>query len=357
MNLLERTIESIAPVDADVEAAARAHLDDLTKPQGSLGRLEDIAARYCLATGTAEPRVGKKRIFTFAGDHGVAAEGVSAFPAEVTPQMVRNMLAGGAAVNALARSAGAEVTVVDVGVNDPLEGAEGLVRRKVRPGTANIATGPAMTRNEAVRAVEVGIELACAAADDGVTLMGAGDMGIANTTPSAALYAALLPCDPNEITGRGTGIDDATLARKTEVVARALEVNRPLLGDPLDALAAVGGLEIAAITGVMLGAASRKVAAVADGFISTAGALVAIRMCESVRDYVFFSHRSAEAGHARFFELFGAKPVLDLGMRLGEGTGAALAMQVIEAAVRVYTDMATFSSAGGAGRADGEGTE
>lgn len=351
MSLLEEALESIQPVDGDIEARARAHLDDLTKPRGSLGRLEDIAVRYCLATGTAEPKLGKKMIFTFAGDHGVADEGVSAYPKEVTPQMVRNMLAGGAAVNVLAKHAGAESRVVDIGVDDPLEDAPGLVRKKVRSGAANIARGPAMSVEEATRAVEVGIELAREAADQGVTLVGAGDMGIANTTPSAAMFAALLPCDPESITGRGTGIDDATLAHKVEVVRRALEVNRDALGEPLGALAAVGGLEIAGIAGVVLGAASRRVPAVVDGFISSAGALAACRLCDRAKGYLFFSHRSAESGHRAFFERFGAEPMLDLGMRLGEGTGAALAMSLIEAAVKVYNGMATFSSAGVSDRA------
>jgi len=351
MSRLEETLRSIAPVDRRLEAAARAHLDHLTKPPGSLGRLEDLAARYCLVTGTAEPRIGRKRIVTFAGDHGVAAEGVSAFPAEVTPQMVRNMLAGGAAVNVLARHVGADVQVVDIGVNDPLEGAESLIAAKVRAGTANIVQGPAMTEEEAARAIEVGTGLAEAAHEAGVTLIGTGEMGIANTTPSAALAAALLPCEPEEITGRGTGIDDARLAHKIGVVRRALQVNAERLGDPLGALAAVGGFEIAGICGLVLGGAACRMAVVVDGFISSAGALVACRMNEHVGDYLFFSHASAEAGHALLLQRLGVEPILDLGMRLGEGTGAALAMSVIEAAVKVYNEMATFGSAGVSGKA------
>jgi nicotinate-nucleotide--dimethylbenzimidazole phosphoribosyltransferase len=350
LSLLQETLASIKSVDETLEAAARARLDSLTKPPGSLGHLEDIAARYCLATGTAEPRLGRKAIFTFAGDHGVAEEGVSAFPKEVTPQMVANMLAGGAAVNVLGRHAGAEVSVVDMGVDADLSGAPGLLDRKVRRGTANIALGPAMTEEEATRALEAGIALAREAAEDGATLLGAGDMGIANTTPSAALFAALLPCAPEEITGRGTGIDDAALERKVEVVRQALQVNAPLLGTPLGCLSAVGGLEIAGIAGLSLGAAASGVPLVVDGFISSAGALVACRMCDAVEGYLFFSHLSEEAGHAVFLERFGARPILDLGMRLGEGTGAALAMTVIEAAVKVYNDMATFDSAGVSGK-------
>lgn len=349
MGLLDETIRAIMPVNRGLEPKVRARLDSLTKPPGSLGDLEDIAVRYCLVRGTLSPCLGKKIIFSLAGDHGVVAEGVSAYPAEVTRQMVRNMLAGGAAVNVLARHAGAAVRVVDIGVAgslEGLEGAQGLIVRKVLAGTENIAKGPAMTKEEARRAVEVGIGLAGDAGDEGATIIGTGEMGIGNTTPAAALMAALLPCSARKVTGRGTGIDDVTLVRKVAVVEWALTVNRERLADPLSALAAVGGLEIAGICGLILGAASKKVPVVVDGFISSAGALVACRLCPHVVDYLFFSHLSAEAGHKVFFEQFHAKPILDLGMRLGEGTGAALAMVLIEAAIRVYTEMATFESAG-----------
>ncbi len=346
MSLLDETMAEILPVDHGCEDEIRAHLDNLTKPPGSLGHLEELAVRYCLATGTHKPHMGKKIIFTFAGDHGVVAEGVSAYPKAVTPQMVRNILAGGAAVNVLARHAGAEVRLVDIGVDDPLEDAQGLLAKKVRAGTANIAKGPAMTMEEARRAVEVGIGLAQEAAAGGATLIGTGEMGIGNTTPSSAIFAALLPCAVEKITGRGTGIDDHTLAHKVKVIERAIEVNRERCSDPLSALAAIGGLEIAGICGLTLGAVSRRVPVVVDGFISSAGALVACRMCPHVEEYLFFSHLSAEAGHAVFFERFNARPVLDLGIRLGEGTGAALAISLIEAAVKIYDEMATFDSAG-----------
>ncbi len=347
MSLLDETVASIAPVNRSIAAAVQAHLDDLTKPPGSLCRLEEIAMRYCLATGTTQPALGKKAVFTFAGDHGVADSGVSAFPKEVTPQMVMNMLGGGAAINVLGRHAGAEVHVVDIGVADPLEGAsEALIRRKIRSGTENIAEGPAMSVDEAREAVEVGIELARSAAAHGIALLGTGEMGIANTTPSSALFAALLPCDVESITGRGTGIDDDRLAHKMAVISKALEVNRERLGSPLEALGAVGGLEIAGICGLILGGAAARVPVVVDGFISSAGALVACRMKPEVSDYLFFSHMSAEAGHATFFEKFGARPLLDLGLRLGEGTGAALAMTLVDAAITLYNQMATFSSAG-----------
>lgn len=346
MRPLSETIKSVKSVDWALEPAIRAHLDQLTKPPKSLGRLEDLAAQYCLITNTLGPSLGKKKIFTFAGDHGVAEEGVSAYPKEVTPQMVRNLLAGGAAVNVLARHAGAEVAVIDIGVDDPLQDAPGLIRRKVKSGTDNIAKGMAMTLEEAGQAVEVGIELARAAAQEGVTLLGTGDMGIANTTPSSALFATLLPCPVEDITGRGTGIDDAGLIKKMEVIKKALKVNQEKLGDPLSALAALGGLEIAGICGLCLGAASSRIPVVVDGFISSAGALAACRLCPPVKDYLFFSHLSEEAGHATFLRIFNVAPILDLRMRLGEGTGAALAMSVIEASVKIYNQMATFASAG-----------
>jgi nicotinate-nucleotide--dimethylbenzimidazole phosphoribosyltransferase len=346
VSIISKLTESIPQVDHSLAAEARAHLDRLTKPPGSLGRLEDIAVKYCCATGSLKPVLGKKIIFTFASDHGVAAEGVSAYPKEVTPQMVMNMLAGGAAVNVLAAHAGAEVRVVDIGVDDSMAGAEGLIRRKIRSGSGNISKEPAMTMDEAERAIEVGAELAREAVAEGAALIGTGEMGIANTTPSAALFAALLAASPAEVTGRGTGIGDESLSRKIQVIEQSLSLHKESLSDPLQALAAVGGLEIAGICGLILGAASSRVPVVVDGFISSAGALVACQMCERVKDYLFFSHCSDEAGHKVFFSRFGAEPILDMALRLGEGTGAALAMPIIEAAVKIYNEMATFGSAG-----------
>lgn len=346
MKQIQRTIDDIILVDRSLLPRIQARLDNLTKPQGSLGRLEDFAARYCLITDTLSPVLGPKRVYVFAGDHGVVAEGVSAYPKEVTPQMVYNMTNGGAAINVLARHARVDVRVVDIGVAVDLAPVEGLISRKVRFGTGNIAQGPAMAREEAERAVAVGIELARQAHDEGVRFLCTGDMGIGNTTPSSALMAALLPCAVRDIVGRGTGIDDAALQRKIRTVEKALAVNNDRLSDPLDTLAAVGGLEIAGIAGLILGAASRRIPVVVDGFISSAGALVASQMAPATMDYLFFSHCSAEAGHRMFFEKMGTLPILDLGLRLGEGTGAVCALPLIEAGVKVYLEMAAFDTAG-----------
>lgn len=346
MRSYEETLAAICPLDHTLETKVRAHLDDLTKPQGSLGRLEELALQVCLIQGTHQPRLGGKRICCLAGDHGVAAEGVSAFPPEVTPQMVHNMLAGGAAINVLTRHVGADLVVADLGVAAPLGNLPGLVSRRIRGGTDNITTGPAMRREEAVAALSAGIELAGEAAAEGVTLLGTGDMGIANTTPATALLAAYLGCPVEDITGRGTGIDDQRLAHKIEVIKRALDVNRDQLADPLGTLAALGGFEIAGIAGLCLGGAAQRLPVVVDGFISTAGAVAACALCPAVREYLIFSHLSQERGHRVIMEALKARPVLDLDMRLGEGTGAALAMGVIEAALKIYSQMATFSGAG-----------
>ncbi len=347
MNIkLQGVISSIQLVDKSLQPKIIHHLDDLTKPPGSLGKLEQIALKYCLMTGSDKPQLGAKKIFTFGADHGVADEGVSAFPKVVTQQMVMNMLDGGAAINVLAKHAGAELAVVDMGVDWPQEEKQGLINRSVRAGTANMAVGPAMTVEEAEQALLVGVKLAETAADEGFTLLGTGEMGIANTTPSAALFAALLPCPVEEVTGRGTGVDDQRLQHKIKIIKQALIVNKEWLNSPLETLAAVGGLEIAGICGLILGAAACRLPVIVDGFISSAGALVACRMNPAVKDYLFFSHLSQEAGHQTFFNLFEALPILDLEFRLGEGTGAVMAMPIIEAAIKIYNEMATFSSAG-----------
>ena len=345
MSTLQQTLDSIHPADRSLAPAIQAHLDDLTKPQGSLGRLEEFALRYRLATGSVKSGSVKGRIYCFAGDHGVADEGVSAFPKEVTPQMVFNMLAGGAAINVFARHADAELKVVDMGVDADFADAPGLLKHKVARGTANLAKGPAMTIAQVTQALETGISLAEQAARDGITLLGTGDMGIANTTPATALFAAYLELAPALITGRGTGVDDAQLSHKIAVIEKGLAVNFAAQGDALATLAALGGFEIAGIAGLILGGAANRVPVVVDGFISTAGALAALKLQPAVADYVFFSHLSNEQGHRVVMQKLGIKPILDLNMRLGEGTGGALAMTLIAAAIKMVNEMATFSSA------------
>jgi nicotinate-nucleotide--dimethylbenzimidazole phosphoribosyltransferase len=282
-------------------------------------------------------------IFTLAGDHGVAAEGVSAYPQAVTGQMVENLARGGAGVNVLARQVGARVVVADFGVIAPAATAAGTVERRVAPGTRSMTKGPAMTREEAVRAIAAGAALVEAAAPDCV---GTGEMGIGNTTAASALTAALTGADPAMVTGRGTGVADDAWIRKVEAVARALAVNRPDAGDPLGVLAAVGGFEIAGLVGVVLAGAARRVPVVLDGFIATAAALVAARLAPAVRDYLIAAHRSTEPGHVRLLEALGLTPYLELGMRLGEGTGAALGIGLLRAALACYREMATFKEAG-----------
>ncbi len=352
--VLDRTIAAIRPVSDTRRAAVQAHLDDLTKPRGSLGRLESVAMAYCLATDTDRPVLTRKRIVCCAGDHGVAVEGVSAFPQAVTPQMVANMCAGGAAINVLTRFGGIELVVVDMGVAADMTALLGVVNRKVALGTGNIAREPAMAEEQCRQALEAGIGLARDAVDDGVHLLGTGDMGIANTTPSAALMCAWLGLAPDAMVGRGTGLDDARLGHKVATVARALARHAEAFGaaaSPLTVLASLGGYEIAGLAGLMLGAAVLRTPVVVDGFISSAAALAACRLCPAVRDYLYFSHLSEEAGHRVFAATLGIHPLLDLGMRLGEGTGAALAMHLVEAAVRIYNEMATFGSAGVCGKA------
>jgi nicotinate-nucleotide--dimethylbenzimidazole phosphoribosyltransferase len=346
---LARTLAAIAPVDPALEPAARAHLDNLTKPRGSLGVLEDVAARLVQIAGGSAPGVDPARIFTIAGDHGVVAEGVSPFPQEVTRQMVANFLAGGAGINVLADTAGIQVVVVDAGsAGGPYPEHPGLVRCKVAEGTANLAQGPAMTREQCERALLNGVALAEAAAADGCRAVGTGDMGIGNTTPSTALYCAFFGLEPEEMTGPGAGLSAEGVRAKCAVIRRGLAANAGAVasGDPVEILAALGGLEIATLAGLCLGAAKCRMALAVDGFISTAAFAAAWKLCPAVRDYAFFAHASAEPGHARAMTAIGARPLLDLGLRLGEGTGAALALFLLRAAANVYTRMATFDSAG-----------
>lgn len=346
MNLLNQTIAAIKPVDADSLAKAQKLLDNKTKPLGSLGRLEEFARRFAAITGNMAPDTAKKVIYTFAGDHGVVEEGVSAFPKEVTPQMVLNILRGGAGVNVLARHSGVSVRVVDVGVDHDFGQLPELVARKVARGTRNFAKGPAMTREEAVAALEVGIRLAMEAKTEGVAMLGTGEMGIGNSTPSSAIIAAFSGKSVREVTHRGTGINDAALENKIRVIEQGLSVNAPDPKEPLDVLTKVGGLEIAGIAGLVLGAAASRIPVVVDGFISTAGALVACELQPLAKEYLFAAHESVEIGHRFMLERLGVEPILDLQFRLGEGTGAALAMGLIEAGVKVLKEMASFTEAG-----------
>jgi nicotinate-nucleotide--dimethylbenzimidazole phosphoribosyltransferase len=338
----------VAAIAAPSAAAARAacrHLDTLTKPPGSLGRLEELAVRLAtLREGV--PAVERPVVFTFAADHGVVAEGVSAYPATVTVQMVENFLRGGAAVNVLARQAGARVVVADFGVATPIGPREDLVARPLGAGTANIARGPAMPRALAERAVEQGACLADEAIDGGADLLVTGEMGIGNTTAASAIVAAITGAAPDTVTGRGTGLDDAGRRRKVEVVRRALAVNRPDPRDGIDVVAKVGGFEIAGLVGVVLAGAGRRVPVVLDGFIATAAALVADALAPAARHAMLAAHRSAEPGHDIALRHLGLTPYLDLGMRLGEGTGGVLFVHLARAAARVYAEMATFKSAG-----------
>ena len=346
MDIIKETVTRIKPVSEDLLQQAQTKLDNKTKPPGSLGRLEEFARRIVAISGNLNPDVSKKVVFTFAGDHGVTEEGVSLYPREVTPQMVLNFLAGGAGVNVLARHVGADVRVVDVGVDYDFAETAGLICKKVARGTQNFAKGPAMSRAETIAAMTVGIELADQCLAEGVGLVGTGEMGIGNTTPSSAIIAAISGKTVVEVTHRGTGIGDEALVNKIRVIEQGLALNKPDPSDPLDVLAKVGGLEIAAIAGLVLGCAANSIPVVIDGFISTAGALIASELHPSVRDYIFAAHESVEIGHSFMLERIGTEPILDLKFRLGEGTGAALAMTLIEAGVKILTEMATFEQAG-----------
>jgi nicotinate-nucleotide--dimethylbenzimidazole phosphoribosyltransferase len=346
MDIVKKTLSRIKPVSRDLLLQAQVRLDNKTKPLGSLGRLEEFARRVVAISGDLQPDISKKVVFTFAGDHGIVEEGVSLFPREVTPQMVLNFLAGGAGINVLARHVGADVRVVDVGVDYDFADAPGLIRKKVARGTRNFAKGPAMTRKEMLAALKVGIDLADQCRAEGVGLVGTGEMGIGNTTPSSAIIASISGKTVAEVTHRGTGIGDEALINKIRVIEQGLAINKPDPADPLDVLTKVGGLEIAAIAGLVLGCAANSIPVVIDGFISTAGALIASELHSNVRDYIFAAHQSVEIGHSFMLERIGADPILDLKFRLGEGTGAALAMTLIEAGVKVLNEMATFEQAG-----------
>lgn len=353
--MLEKLIAGIGPLDEEAMAACQLRLDNLTKPLDSLHGLEQLAVRLAGITREARPRAVKKCIILMAADHGVAAEGVSAYPPEVTPQMVVNFCRGGAAINTFARHAGADLVLVDIGVAAELPDLPGLRREKIRYGTANIARGPAMTRQQALAAISLGAEMAAEQIAKGVSVIGLGEMGIGNTTPSTAIIACYSDKPVSGLTGRGTGLADDALAAKTATIARALAVNRPNPADPLDVLAKVGGLEIAGLVGVILEAAAGRAAVVMDGIITSAAALIAAKLAPLTRDYLIGSHFSCEPAHREALALIGVPAYLHLNMRLGEGTGAALGMSLIDASLHVLNDMKTFGEAAVAVAQDGPG--
>ncbi|GFP20066.1 nicotinate-nucleotide--dimethylbenzimidazole phosphoribosyltransferase [Candidatus Hakubella thermalkaliphila] len=336
----------IGHLDERAMQTAQARQDTLTKPAGSLGRLEELSVRVAGITGNPLPKIVYKVILTMAADHGVVAEGVSAYPQKVTSQMVYNFLRGGAAINVLARHVGARVVVVDMGVAADLEPHPALVDKKIAYGTQNMATGPAMTREEAIRALEAGIEIVEEQLARGMDILATGDMGIGNTTPSSAIVAAITGRPAAEVTGRGTGIDDTQLKKKIAIIEQVLEVNRPDPEDPLDVLAKVGGLEIGGLTGAILAGAAHRIPVVIDGFISGAAAVLAIKLCPKVQDFLIASHCSVEIGHQIVLQHVGLKPLMNMDLRLGEGTGAALGIGIVEASLKILAEMTTFAEAG-----------
>ncbi|NOY53740.1 MAG: nicotinate-nucleotide--dimethylbenzimidazole phosphoribosyltransferase [Deltaproteobacteria bacterium] len=342
---IKTTLAAIQPFDPALAEKVQARLDDLAIPPGALGRLQSLGKQVALIRNTLRPEIRTKKVFTFAGDHGVVAEGVSAFPQEVTREMVKNFVRGGAGINVLARHVGAEVIVVDIGVNADPEELNGVEHCKVARGTKNFTKGPAMTREEAEASLTAGIGL-IEKYGRGLDLVGTGDMGIGNTTPSSAIAAVLCGRPAAEVTGRGTGIGAETLRHKVEVIERGIGINRPDPSDPVGVLAKVGGFEIGGIAGLILGAAARRIPVVIDGLISTAGALVAHALQPRVSDYMIAGHRSVEIGHQVMLDHMGLSPLLDLDLRLGEGTGAALAFHIVEAGVKVLTEVLTFTEAG-----------
>lgn len=356
---LQQISAQVRPPDQEAERLAGLRQTRLTKPAGSLGRLEKMAIQLAGIFGVERPAVGKKMLVIAAADHGVVRQGVTGYPQEVTAQMVANFLAGGAAINCMARRAGVDLEIVDAGILEPLPDHRDLRVVSVKRGSGDITRGPAMTREEAKACVSAGVGLALEAAEAGADLIGTGDMGIGNTTPSSAIAAAVLRRSPSETTGRGTGRDDRELAHKVSCVERALEVNQPDAGDGLDVLSKVGGLEIGVLAGVVLGGSFARRAVVLDGFVSGAAALIAHSLCPTVGHYLVAGHLSAEPGHRLVLSHLGLEPLLDLSMRLGEGTGAVLAMGLLEAAAQCLAEMATFLEADVSGREpdDARGSE
>ena len=340
------TIPTIPELNHARATEAKQRQDRLTKPPGALGRLEEISIRLAAITGVLTPELTPRAVVVCAGDHGVAAQGVSAYPQEVTGQMVMNFLFGGAGINVLGRHMNADVLVVDAGCIAEFDAHPQLIRGKIAPGTQDMTQGPAMTRVEAEAALAFGIEIAKQQVEKGIRLLATGEMGIANTTPASAITAVLTGSPAYEVTGRGTGVDDERLQHKIAVVENAIEVNQPDASDGLDVLQKVGGLEIGVMAGILLGAASQRIPVVIDGFISTSAALIASAIAPSVVDYLFAGHRSVEPGHQKALAQLGLQPILDLGFRLGEGTGAVLAFGILDASVKILAEMATFEEAG-----------
>ncbi|MCM8826443.1 MAG: nicotinate-nucleotide--dimethylbenzimidazole phosphoribosyltransferase [Candidatus Omnitrophica bacterium] len=345
MRLLNDTLEKIKEPDYSLIKAVQRKLDNLTKPKGSLGRLEEIAKQIVVITGNLKPKLKNKVIFVMAGDHGVAEEGVSAYPKEVTYQMVYNFIKGGAAINVLANFVGARIVLVDMGIAVDLKTHPKLIIKKIGYGTKNIAKEPAMSKKEAIASIEAGIEVFESEYNKGMDIVGLGEMGIANTTASSAIASAITGESIEDIAGRGTGVDDKGLSKKIEVIKKALKVNNPLAGDGLDVLAKVGGFEIGGLVGVILSASAKKIPIVIDGFITTAAALIAYTIKPQVKEFMIASHCSKEKGHKLMLKYLGLIPLLDFDMRLGEGTGAALGISISEASIKILTEMATFSEA------------
>ncbi len=343
---LEATIQSIQPLDEQAMQAARSRQNELTKPPGSLGRLESLSIQIAGITGQPRPTLRRPAIITLAADHGIARKGVSAFPIEVTAQMVLNFLRGGAGINVLARHIGAEVIVADLGVAVDLPPSDDLIVNKIGYGTRDFSIEPAMTREQAHQSIEAGIRIAQAAIARGCDILGTGEMGIGNTTPSSAITAIFTGRPVREVTGRGSGVDDAGLSRKVAVIEASLALHHASPGDGLDVLSKVGGFEIGGLAGVMLGAAAARTPVVVDGFISGAAALIAASLAPAARDYMIAAHRSVEIGHRAIFDYLRLQPLLDLDLRLGEGTGAALGISICQAACKVLDEMATFAEAG-----------
>ena len=344
--ILINTISQIKAIDSTAMQRARFRQDDLIKPRGSLGRLEEISIQIAGIQGKVIPVINNKVIITMAGDHGIVASGVSAYPQEVTAQMVINFLNGGAGINVLSQHIDARIVVVDMGVSSDLDPHPDLLVRKVAYGTQDMTLGPAMTHEQAMQALQTGIDIANTEIQNGANIIGTGDMGIGNTTPSTAIASVLSGKSPGEIAGRGTGLNDEGLKRKIHAINKAIVANQPDAQDGLDILAKMGGFEIGGLTGVMLGAAAQRKAIMVDGFISTAAAMIAVKLAPQIKPYLIASHRSAEKGHDIMLEWLGLHPLVELGMRLGEGTGAAIGISLAEAACKLLAGMATFSEGG-----------